>query len=280
MDIIGPFSPPSSEGHCYILATIDYFSKWAEAIMLRYIKHANIVQFIQVHIIYRFGILENILADNGQPFTSSPVAKLLSKYNIEPNHSTRYYPQANGLAEAFNKTRCKILKNTVSKNKRDWHERLPEALWAYRISFRTLTLATSYSLVFRTKVVLPIEVQIHSLHVTIQENLTDEESAKVCMSELEILDESRFQAQQSLEIYQARMANANNKQVKLISFKKGVLVLMVHHYLTYQRKVRTQMGRSLCLEKVNSNRAYLLTTMDGERILPPTNIRFLKRYYP
>lgn len=51
----------------------------------------------------------------------------------------------NGLAEAFNKT---LGKNIVSKNKRDWHDKLYEALWAYRTSVRTPTQMTPYSLVF------------------------------------------------------------------------------------------------------------------------------------
>lgn len=34
------------------------------------------------------------------------------------------------------------------------------------------------------------------------------------------------------------------------------------------------------IEKVYSNGAYLLITMDDEQIIPPTNARFLKYYYP
>lgn len=139
MDIIGPFSPPFSEGHYYILTATDYFSKWAETIVLRDIRHANIVHFILVHIIYRFRILEKSITDNGQPFVNNLVTKLLSKYSIKLDHSTHYYPQVNGLTEAFNKTLCKILKKTVIKRNRDWHERLRKALWAYRTSLRTPT---------------------------------------------------------------------------------------------------------------------------------------------
>lgn len=34
------------------------------------------------------------------------------------------------------------------------------------------------------------------------------------------------------------------------------------------------------IEKVYSNGAYLLITMDDEQIIPPTNALFLKYYYP
>lgn len=113
------------------------------------------------------------------------------------------------------------------KNKKDWYERLPEALWAYRTTCRTPTQATPYSLVFGGEEVLPLEVQIPSLRIAIQESLTEEESAIIRLAELETLDERRLQVQQNLEIYQQRMASAFNKRVRLRSFKKGDLVLIV-----------------------------------------------------
>jgi len=48
-----------------------------------------------------------------------------------------YHELTNGLAEAFNKTLCNILKKMVAKFKRYWHERLGEALWAYQTSYKT-----------------------------------------------------------------------------------------------------------------------------------------------
>ena len=63
----------------------------------------------------------------------------------------------NGLTEAFNKTLYKLLKKVVSKSNRDWYDRMEEALWAYRMTYRTLTQATPYSLIFGTEAVLPLE---------------------------------------------------------------------------------------------------------------------------
>jgi len=41
---------------------------------------------------------------------------------------TVYYPSANGLAEAFNKTIGKLLKKFVSKSQHDWDDKLGESL--------------------------------------------------------------------------------------------------------------------------------------------------------
>ncbi|GKV28984.1 hypothetical protein SLEP1_g37967 [Rubroshorea leprosula] len=100
--------------------------------------------------------------------------KLCLKFKFAQHFSSMYNAAANGLAEAFNKTLCNLLKKVVSKSKRDWHERIGEALWAYRTTHRTPTKATPYSLVYGVEAVLLLECQIPSLRIAIQEGLTDE----------------------------------------------------------------------------------------------------------
>jgi len=38
MDVIGPLCPPTSNGHHFILAITDYFSKWVKAVPLKEVK--------------------------------------------------------------------------------------------------------------------------------------------------------------------------------------------------------------------------------------------------
>ncbi|KAL0294380.1 UNVERIFIED_CONTAM: hypothetical protein Scaly_3122800 [Sesamum calycinum] len=45
----------SSGGHLYILAAIDYFSKWAEALPLKEVKKESVANFIRTHIVYHYG---------------------------------------------------------------------------------------------------------------------------------------------------------------------------------------------------------------------------------
>ena len=51
----------------------------------------------------------------------------------------------------------------------DRSEKLPFALWAYRTSFRTSTEATPYSLVYGMEAVLPIEIEMGSLRVALEQ---------------------------------------------------------------------------------------------------------------
>ncbi|XP_058103086.1 uncharacterized protein LOC131246729 [Magnolia sinica] len=124
VDVIGSINPPSSKGKQYILAATDYFSKWTEAIALRNVKEKDVVNFIRHAIIYHHGIPKKIVTDNGTPFKNRDIEKLCQKSSIHHSFSTPYYPVANALVEAFNKTIVKILKKTVTENKRDWDEKL------------------------------------------------------------------------------------------------------------------------------------------------------------
>ncbi|KAK4411741.1 hypothetical protein Sango_0247100 [Sesamum angolense] len=130
-----------------------------------------------------------------------------------------YYAAANGLAEAFNKTLCNLLKKVVAKSKRDWHKRIGEALWASRTTIRTPTQATPYALVYGVEAVSPLEQQIPSLRIAIQEGRTEEENARIRLEELEALDEKRLEAQQRLECYQARLSRAFNKRCVCVLFR-------------------------------------------------------------
>ncbi|KAL0455704.1 UNVERIFIED_CONTAM: hypothetical protein Slati_0909600 [Sesamum latifolium] len=90
-----------------------------------------------------------------------------------------YYAVANGLAKAFNKTLCSLLKKVVAKSKHDWRERIGEAIWAYRTTVRTPSQSTPYVLDYGVEAVLPLEQQISSLRIAIQGGLIEEENARI-----------------------------------------------------------------------------------------------------
>ncbi|KAG9447196.1 hypothetical protein H6P81_013324 [Aristolochia fimbriata] len=189
MDIIGPITPKSDFERQYILAATDYFSKWAEAATYREVKATTVADFIRTQLIYRYGVPRYIVTDNGTPFRNRVMDCFCEKFCIQQRMSSAYNPAANGLAEAFNKTLCKILKKTVGTHKRSWDEKLPEALWAYRTTARTPTQSTQYLLVYGSEAVLPLEVQLPSLRIAVREGLTTEECAQLRLAELESLDE-------------------------------------------------------------------------------------------
>lgn len=282
LDLVGPITPKSSAGHSYILAATDYFSRWAEAISLREAKKENVADFIRTHIIYRYGIPHRIVTDNGKQFSNSMMDKLCEKFKFKQYKSSMYNAAANGLAEAFNKTLCNLLKKIVSKSKRDWQEKIGEALWAYRTTHRTPTGVTPYSLVYGVEAVLPLEREIPSLRMAVQEGLTTEDNVKLRLQELEALDEKRLEAQQALECYQARMSKAFDKHVKPRSFQVGDLVLAVRRPIITTRhtgnKFTPKWDGPYIVKEVYTNGAYKIVDQDGLRI-GPINGKFLKKFY-
>jgi len=283
IDVIGPIDPPSSGGHRFILAATDYFSKWAEAVSLREVKSDNVINFLERQIIYRFGIPHRITSDNGKAFRSNKMYRFIEKYKIKWNYSTGYYPQANGAIEAFNKTLGKMLKKTVHRYQTDWHDRLLEALWAYRVTVRTPTQATPYSLVYGCEAVLPLEVQLPSLRVALHEGLTQDEQIRLRFQELDALEEERLHALQDLELYRQNMVRAYNKLVKRRVFKKGELVLVLRRPIVVTHKTKGKFEPKwegpYIIEQAYDGGSYQLIDHHGNRPMPPINGRFLKKYF-
>ncbi|XP_038885970.1 uncharacterized protein LOC120076274 [Benincasa hispida] len=131
--------------------------------------------------------------DNGRQFSNSLMDRLC-KFKFKQYKSPMYNAATNGLAGAFNKTLCNLLKKIVSKSKRDWQEKIDEAFWAYRTIHCTPTGVIPYSLVYGVEVVLPLEREIPSLRMAVQEGLTIKDNAKLWLQELEALDEKQLEA--------------------------------------------------------------------------------------
>ncbi|KAK3024375.1 hypothetical protein RJ639_043279 [Escallonia herrerae] len=131
LDVVGPL-PKSSGSHLYILSETDYFSKWAEAAPLKEVKKETVVNFIKSNLIFRYGVPRYIITDNGKPFYNTLMDQLCTKFGFKQHNSSMYNAPTNVLVEAFNKTLCNLLKKVVAKSKKDWNEKIGEALWAYQ----------------------------------------------------------------------------------------------------------------------------------------------------
>lgn len=68
--IVEPFKKATTQEYNYILAATGYFSKWVDIIAVRDFTTKAVVEYIRIHNIYRFRILETITVDNGKPFNS------------------------------------------------------------------------------------------------------------------------------------------------------------------------------------------------------------------
>nr|XP_009628208.1 uncharacterized protein LOC104118630 [Nicotiana tomentosiformis] len=137
MDVIGPIEPKASNRHRLILVSIDYFTKWAEAVTFKAVTKKTV-------------------------------------FKITHRNSTPYRPKVNCAVEAANKNIKKILRKMIQSS-RQWHEKLPFALLGYRTTVCTSVGATLYLLVYGTEAVIPAEVKILSLQIIVEVEIEDDE---------------------------------------------------------------------------------------------------------
>jgi transposase InsO family protein len=116
LDFVGQIYPASSKGHRFVLVTMDYFTKWTEAIPLKNMTYREVIHFISEHIIHRFSRPRTLTTDQGLSFMSHQVREFAESFNIKLLRSSPYYAQANGQAESSNKTLIKLIKKKIEEN--------------------------------------------------------------------------------------------------------------------------------------------------------------------
>ncbi|GKE00713.1 reverse transcriptase domain-containing protein, partial [Tanacetum coccineum] len=98
IDIAGPF--PKGLGKVkFLIAAIDYFTKWIEVNPLATITGNQVKKFVWDNIVCRFGLPGEIVSDNGKQFRDNPFKYRCEKLCIRQCFASMKHPQANGLVE-------------------------------------------------------------------------------------------------------------------------------------------------------------------------------------
>nr|CAE76019.1 B1292H11.5 [Oryza sativa Japonica Group] len=284
IDMIGMINPPSSKGHKFILVTTDYFTKWVEVIPLKKVDSGDAIQFVQEHIIYRFCIPQTITTDQGSIFVSDEFVQFVDSMGIKLLNYSPYYAQANGQAEASNKSLIKLIKRKISDYPRQWDTRLAEALWSYRMTYHGSIQVPPYKLVYGHEVVLPWEVRIGSRRTQLQNDLTADEYYNLMADEREDLVQSRLRALAKVTKDKEQVARYYNKKVVPKDFSEGELVwkliLPIGTRDSKFGKWSPNWDGPFQIHKVVSKGAYMLQGLDGEVYGRALNGKYLKEILP
>jgi transposase InsO family protein len=88
-------------GFTHIFVTMDKFTKWIEVTPAALIIGAKAVEFIK-EFMYRFGIPNNIITDNGTQFIVREFRDFYTDSGIKINYASVSHTQSNGQVERSN----------------------------------------------------------------------------------------------------------------------------------------------------------------------------------
>ncbi|GJS92274.1 putative nucleotidyltransferase, ribonuclease H [Tanacetum coccineum] len=113
IDFMGPF--PKSYKYEYILVTIDYISKWAEAQALPTNDARVVITFLK-KLFCHFGMPKALISNRGTHFWNKIMERTMKRYGVNHHFSTSYHPQTSGQVENTNRVLKRILEKTVKDN--------------------------------------------------------------------------------------------------------------------------------------------------------------------
>ena len=133
--------PKTRRGNNTLVVFTDYLTRWVEAAPMKCAKagtpkSSQVADALMEHVICRHGMPETMLSDQGTGFCLDVMKLLALRMGIKQKTTAPYHPQANGLTERFNRTFIGMLRTyPQGMTVREWDERLPLLLWAYRCHY-------------------------------------------------------------------------------------------------------------------------------------------------
>jgi hypothetical protein len=224
IDYMGPF--PMSKNCEYILVAVDYVSKWVEAIPRHTAAAQSSKKMFHDIICPRFGVPKVVTSNGGPHFIDGNFRRYLNAQGVEHQIATPYHPQTSGPVETPNKEIKNILQKTIHEMGRGWKEKLPEALWVYRMAYKTPISMTLYQLVYGKTCHLPVELGYKS-HWAIKKSHMDLPiNGIIRQMQLGELKEWREKAYHNAKVYKEKTKRWHDKRIKKKSFEPGDKVLL------------------------------------------------------
>lgn len=155
VDIAGEFMAAPHHQR-YVIVAVDMYSKWPEVAACGSPTSASVIEFL-TSIFDRFGLVEEIVTDNGVQFVSKEFEDFLAAHSIKHSKSALYSPQANAAVERFNRVVKEGIKAALAEGK-PFMTGLRQVLAAYRMTKQATTGVSPASLMLAFSVRTPLSV--------------------------------------------------------------------------------------------------------------------------
>nr|GEV46759.1 reverse transcriptase domain-containing protein [Tanacetum cinerariifolium] len=190
--------------------------------------------------------------------------RVMIKYGVTHRLATAYYPQNSGQVEVSNRGLKRILKRTVGANYASWSDKLDNALWAFRIAYKTLIGCTPYKLVYGKSCHLLIELE-HRAYWTLKHvNFDLKTAGDHRKHQLNELSELRDQAYENFVIYKDRTKKLHDSTIKNRIFNVGDQVLLFNSRLKiFFGKLKTRWSGPFTITQVFSYGTIELSQPNG-----------------
>ncbi|XP_052725945.1 uncharacterized protein LOC128194397 [Vigna angularis] len=142
-----------------------------------------------------------------------------------PDHET------NGQAEISNREIKKILEKIVQPNRKDWSNRLDDALWAHMTAYKAPIGMSPYRVVFGKMCHLPVEIEHRAYWAVKTCNFSMDKAGEERKLQLNELDELRLEAYENSKFYKERTKRFHDSSIVRKDFEVGQQVLLYNSRL-------------------------------------------------
>ena len=142
------------------LILMDAYSKYMDIHKLNISNAQNVIGKIKIFCAY-FGLIEEIVSDNGPPFNSSEFINWCERNHMRVTKSPPYHPASNGTAERAVQTAKVALKKIIVDNDNriiNLNDSINNFLFTYRTTPSTITNQSPANLMFKYKARTPVTV--------------------------------------------------------------------------------------------------------------------------